>query len=196
MRNSGRGLTLLELLVVMLALMVVMSMGFQILLTSGKSAARGLSLTSQSERLRLLQKMIDRDLGSRYSPPSSANLLVSSVTGPPATQTLLRTEILDQPSDPHVELCELTYTLEETALGGGTWAVVRTLDPDLEPGRGPEADARAVFQLRVTESLTWSATSESLGGGPSQMWLNIVLQDSQFKGFLTQRKVLLTGYAP
>jgi hypothetical protein len=180
----------------MLALMVVMSMGFQILLTSGKSAHRGLSLTSQGERLRLLQKMIHLDLGSRYAPPASENLLIGGTSESSSTQMLLRTEILDQPSDEHVDLCELTYTLEETSEGSGAWAVMRTLDPDLEPGRGPEADARAVFQLRVTESLIWTATPESVGGGPSLAWLTISLQDSEFKGFLSQCKVLLAGYTP
>jgi hypothetical protein len=186
----------LELLVVMLALMVVMSMGFQILLTSGKSAARGLSLTSQGERLRLLQKMMDRDLGSRYAPPSSESLVIGNTSAPPSTQVLLRVEILNQPLDRHVELRELTYTLEETGEGSDVWAVVRTLDPDLEPGRGPESDARTVFQLRAAESLTWEATSENVDGGSSRSWLTISLQDSQFKGFLSQCKVLLAGYAP
>ena len=196
MRDCGKGITLLELLVVMLALMVVMSMGFQILFTSGKSAHRGLSLASQGERLRLLEKMIYRDLSSRYAPLSSETLLIGNTSASSSTQMLLRTEILDQPSDDHVELYELTYTLEETREGSNTWAVVRTLDPDLEPGRGPEADARSVFQLRVTESLTWEATPENVAGGPSLAWLTISLQDSQFKGFLTQRKVFLAGYTP
>ena len=196
MRRSCSGLTLLELTVVMLALMVVMAMGFQILATSGDSVARGLSLTNRGERLRILQKTMDRDLNSCYLQNGSADLLIGSPSQSSPNKTLLRAQILSQSMEDRVDLAEVIYTLEELADGSGWKALVRTLDPDLEPGKGPEADSREIFNLAITETLVWEATPESASGEVDRVWLKVTLLDERFKEFVSERQILLTGYAP
>jgi len=158
LNRLNRGITLVELLVVMLSLMVVMAMGFEIMNENVRAVSRGLSQNACSDRLRLLEKQLNLDLSSRHGVPKYATLEIGSATPVSATRTLLHTRILEQTEKDQVRILELTYTLEEVQGKSGRYALVRTIDPDLAPGKSPQAESKAVFH--------WDSPNRSCGRHP------------------------------
>lgn len=196
MNRNQAGMTLVELLVVTLSLMVISAFGLQILSESGKAVSRGLSIAMRGDRLRHLQRLLDRDLSSRYGGPSRSPAEIGSATPEEGVRTLLRTEALIQGLEDQVELNEVVYTLEDYPEGSGRSALVRTTDPDPSPGKSARADSRPVFHLGAGEKLTWERATEGRAGGGSLTFLKLTLEDRRFKAWLSERSILLEGATP
>ncbi|MCA9415615.1 MAG: type II secretion system protein [Candidatus Omnitrophica bacterium] len=193
MKGTNRGISLIELLVVILSLAIVGSMAFQFLWESNTRVARNLSQAAKADRLRLLQKSVDQDLSSVYPNPLEAGVLVGSSTDQETGRTMIETRILE--SDPNAEpaLYQVKYRLQEYPEGSGRTALVRALDPDLAEGDSEETKVKPVFTLDVQESLDWKVETTDWRGATSPSKLQLTLTNSRFKDFQSRREILLHG---
>jgi hypothetical protein len=189
MRNE-KGLSLVELLVVLLSLMVVMAMGFDLLRTSGHSVSIGLSQSTKAERLRFLQRRLVQDLQSRLPGPANSAVDIESASPVAEGTTLLRTQILQQKEEAGVDLFEVVYKLEQDPPGSGHIAVTRTVDASPTEGLGDMTRVDRLFNLTTTETLSWQAVT---GPGENQTSIEIQLIDNRFGGYVTSRRILVPG---
>lgn len=191
-----RGMTIIELMAVMLSALVVGAMGFHLMFTSGKSVHQRLSVLSRGERLRLLQTALSHDLAGRFPAFQAGGVEITPPNLESATQTLLRAQVLVQGETSTADLRELLYTLEETSPGGGQRAVVRSLDPDLAPGRGPQSSVQNLFALEYKEDLVWAATPVVEATGPTLLRLVLTLTDERYERRPVSREVQVVENRP
>ncbi len=191
--RSNRGLSLIELLVVMLSLAIVGSMAFQLLWQSNTSVHRNLSESSKADRLRILQKSMTQDLSSSYPNLLAAGAQVASSSAEGGGKAILRTRILDAQLGEDPILYEVEYALQEYPEQSGRMAVVRTLDPDLSEERGDGAQTKRIFTLDVEETLDWSVEATDWRGSTSPSVLKFTLTNHQFEDYRTQREILVHG---
>jgi hypothetical protein len=196
MKMSERGMTLLELTSVMLSSLIVGAMAFHIMFDTSKAAHRGMSAASRGDRLRLLARSLDMDLAGRYPNAVSSPLAIGSASATSATQTLIRTEVLEQLETSDVQLTELVYSLESDPADPRIKALWRVLDPDLSPGRGPNAKAERLINLEFTESLVWSATPEQGSAPVPGFHLGLTLNDRRYRDRPVSREMNLVGRLP
>jgi prepilin-type N-terminal cleavage/methylation domain-containing protein len=196
MKTSDRGMTLIEVMVVLVTGLVVGAMAFHLMLSSSKGAHRGISISSREDRLRLLVRSLDSDLACRCPTPRTAKLEVGSPAPDSATQTLLRTEVLYQTDKDTVEVRELTYELADESPGHEIRSLRRILDPYLEPGASAAAETQTLLWFGRGEQLTWSATPETLAPGVAGIRLGVELLDEQFKDRPVSSEIHLVGGAP
>lgn len=193
MRRAAAGMSLIEVLVVLLSLTIVGSMAFQMLWENNVAVSRNLSQSSKADRLRILQKTLDQDLSSLYPNALEAGVRIDSGTGEAGERELLSGRLIESDGAQNLDVYEFAYTLEEYPEGAGRMALVRSLDPDLSPGRSPEADVRPVFSLEVDETLDWEVENTEWRGATSPSRLNLTLTNSRFKDFGTRREILIHG---
>jgi len=191
--RDEKGLSLMELLVVMLSLVLVASMAFQILWESNNTVYRNLSQSSSADRLRILQKTMNQDLASSYPNPLDAKVRIDSTTGEDSGNTILTTNIIEAGAGAEPVLYEVTYSLEEYPEGSGRTAVVRIADPDLSPDRGEEAKVKPVFTLDVEETFDWSVETTDWRGTTSPSKLKLSLTNRRYKDFGTRYEILVHG---
>lgn len=193
MNRASAGMSLIEVLVVLLSLTIVGSMAFQMLWENNVAVSRNLSQSSKADRLRILQKTLDQDLSSLYPNALAAGVRIDSGTGEAGERELLSGRLIESDGAQSLNVYEFAYILEEYPEGAGRMALVRSLDPDLSPGRSPEADLRPVFTLEVDETLDWEVENTDWRGATSPSRLNLTLTNSRFKDFGTRREILIHG---
>lgn len=174
---------------VTISVFLVGGMGLHLLLTNGSRTNRQLAQTTGMDQLRLLGASLEKDLGSRFPDAQTANLEIDSVS----QGTWLRTTILRQIEGPEVGVAELTYELEPGETPGFGRRVVRVVDPDLAPGRGPQAEVRPLFQLGRSEDLIVSATALDGLEGFTATALTLTLRHQQFASWPAMREFLILG---
>ncbi|MCG3196619.1 MAG: prepilin-type N-terminal cleavage/methylation domain-containing protein [Candidatus Omnitrophica bacterium] len=194
--SGRRGMTLIELMAVMLSALLVGAMGFHLMFTSTKSVHQRMSVLSRGERLRLLQTAVSRDLAGRFPAYQPGGVSIASPNPESASQTLLRANVLVQGEEPNVDLREVIYTVEEPSPGSGQRAVIRSLDPDLAPGRSSQASLQNLFTLEFKENLVWSATPVAEATGPTLQRLVVTLTDERFKDRPVSRELRIVEKKP
>lgn len=180
-----RGITLIELLAVMFSTLVVGAFAFHMMLETTDAVHKGMSVSSRADRLRLLQRAMDHDLGARYPNATSAPLEIGPATPTVPGRTLIRTQILVPAIDGEITLQELTYNVVPSASDVVFLEVNRTLDPDTAAGIGPDAKKQSLFYLGRTENLVWDRTGEN--------YLSLRFEDSRFPDRPVPRQLLLQG---
>ena len=192
MRLRTRGISLIELLVVMLSLMLVSSMAFQFLWESNTVVTRNLSQSSKADRLRILQKSMTQDLDSAYPNPLKAGVRIQTASGEGAGRMILETQIVETRPGEEPHLSQVRYSLTEYPENSGRLAVIRTSKPELEKGDA-DTDTRRLFSLEVEETFDWSVESTDWRGATSPSVLKLNLTNKRFKDFKTQRQILVHG---
>ena len=190
--DHRRGLTVLELLTVLLSMTIVGGMAFHLLVSTTKASQRNLSGASRADRLGILLGSIHKDLGGRYPNASSAPITIGN-PGSDDPKLLLRTEILKQSDKPQVELVELLYRVENYPKENGRPALLRTVDPNLEIGAGPESSSHPLFLFEQGESLIWEATPETVAMGPPSIHLRLHFENENHEGWPVIRDTLIVG---